>query len=83
MECATKDQHEHFANIQKPVNLNIGKIAEGGRLGVIGPGLVQGGLPHLKLLPGKTAEAAKKRSTDLRRRLRTSRTRSCRISRRP
>ena len=59
---ATKDQHEHFKNIEKPVNLNIGKIAGGDWASSV-PAWCKVDF-RISLLPGKTAEAAKKEITD-------------------
>jgi acetylornithine deacetylase len=59
---ATKDQHKHFKNIEKPVNLNIGKIAGGDWASSV-PAWCKVDF-RISLLPGKTAEAAKKEITD-------------------
>ncbi|MDB5632559.1 MAG: acetylornithine deacetylase, partial [Tardiphaga sp.] len=55
---ATKDQFEHFKNIEKPVNLNIGKIAGGDWASSV-PAWCKVDC-RISILPGKTAEAAKK-----------------------
>jgi acetylornithine deacetylase len=59
---ATKDQHEHFRHIEKPVNLNVGKIAGGDWASSV-PAWCKIDY-RISLLPGKTAEAAKKEIAD-------------------
>ena len=59
---ATKGEHEHFKHIEKPVNLNIGKIAGGDWASSV-PAWCKIDF-RISLLPGKTAEAAKKEIVD-------------------
>ena len=59
---ASKDEHAHFRHIDKPVNLNIGKIAGGDWASSV-PAWCKVDM-RISLLPGKTAEAAKKEITD-------------------